>query len=408
MARLRWLWVFGFSLMMLVGARAADLTLTCAITAASAAPGPDPVVAITLDLGKNWAVVHHALSGKSYARRDQYFIKSAYGKPGVFVWKGMNFRRPHLTMTGIASRGQNGTWTYREFTYEAIRGRILTSRMESRCVKSGQTARDTPPPKVPMGPALATWNAKGGAQTIEIDGLSLGFSTLDAAGQDGYPQVTLRGIGIPTQVITMKTAEASYGVNYGALRLDPKHSTKDVLISGFSGGAHCCGVTVMASLIGGAWKVVDIGFEDGAPLDHAPLDLNHDGTPDFRFIDNAFLYTFTDYADSVAPSRFYRLNNGTFVDESADASFRPYYEQEMTQFLPGCRNGQNGACAAYVAAAARVGKFSAAWRFMLAHFNRTSSWDIPDCAPHEAGCNATTRDFVGALAKFLRAQGYIQ
>ncbi|MBV1708065.1 MAG: hypothetical protein KGQ37_12770 [Hyphomicrobiales bacterium] len=404
---LRWLWVPWLSLAMTAGAGAAELDLTCTITFPTGAAGPDPVVAITVDLGARWAVVHHTLSGKAYARRDQYFIKSAFAKPGLFVWKGMDFRRPSLTMTGIASRGKDGVWTYREFTFDARRGRVFTSRMESRCVSAGPAADRPPPRQAAIGPALATWSAKEGARSVDVDGISLSFTTVGASGPYAYPQVTLRGIGVPTQVIALKHADASFGVNYGVLRLDPAHSSKDVLISGYTGGAHCCSVTKVASLIAGAWKIVDVPETDGMALDHAPLDLNHDGTPDFRFIDDAFLYMFTDYADSVAPSRFYRINDGAMVDESGDAAFRPLYHEEMLRFMPSCRAGHHGGCAAYVAAAARAGEFDGAWRFMLAHFNRTSTWDILDCAPLEAGCTATTRDFVGALARFLRTQGYI-
>ena len=416
MTRLRWLVNLAFSLVVwgLVAwgmvahglAKAADLTLTCAITSSSSPPGQDPVVGISLNLGKNWSVVHHTQSGQSYARRDQYFIKSTLRKPGGFVWRGMSFRKPGLTMIGIASRDRADHWSYREFTHEIAGRRVLTSRMLASCVKSSEAGGTVA--KLPDGPVLAQWDAKQGARTVETGGLSLSFTSVGAAGEVPHPQITLRGIGVPTEVIDLKDAEASYGVAYGVLRLDPDHAAKDVLISGYAGGAHCCSVNAIASLVQGQWKLVMPGKFDGYYMKYAPVDLNHDGVPDFAIPDNAFYYRFTDYADSAAPDRFYRLDDGRWVDESTSPSFRPIYIQEMARYEPGCRLGHHGLCAAYVAAGARAGQFQSAWRFMLAHINKTSTWDIPDCPPDNGDCNATTRDYVGALARFLRLQGYIE
>lgn len=391
-----------------VAADAAELSLTCTIDASNASPGSDPIVAISVELGPQWSVVHHSASGQSYARRDQYFIKSAFTKNGAFVWKGMSFRKPSLTMTGIASRDPKGHWTYREFTYEARSGRMPTSRMESACVVAGQAANDTAHTRLPQGQKLGSWSPDQGASTVNVGGLSLSFASVTVGTKDPHPQVTVRGIGLPTEVIDLKDAVARYGVNYGVLRLDPDHSTNDVLVSGFSGGAHCCSINAIASLIKGQWQQLPQFSIDGDAIAHAPVDLNHDGTPDFRLRDDAFLYKFTDYAESDPPMRYFRVDDGRWVDESVTPSFRPLYKRDMELLQPECGKGENGACASYVAVAARAGRFPAAWRFMLAHFNRADTWDIPDCMPAGGECNTTTRDYVGALARFLRANGYIK
>lgn len=391
-----------------IAAHAAELSLTCTIDASNASPGSDPIVGISVELGPHWSVVHHSASGQNYARRDQYFIKSAFSKNGAFIWKGMSFRKPTLTMTGIVSHDRKDQWTYREFTYETRSGRRPTSRMHSVCVIAGEAAGDMPNPHLPHGPQLALWRAEQGASTVNVGGLSLSFTTVNVAGQDPYPQITVRGIGLPTEAIDLKDAEAREGVQYGVLHLDPDHSAKDVLVSGFSGGAHCCSVTIIASLIKGQWQQLPQFSSDGGAIHHAPLDLNHDGTPDFRLSDDAFLYTFASYAESDPPARYFRVDNGHWVDESASPSFRPLYQRDMALLQPDCAKGENGACAAYVAAAARAGRFPAAWRFMLGHFDRASTWDIPDCTPDSHGCSTTTHDYVGALARFLRAEGYIK
>ena len=92
----------------------------------------------------------------------------------------------------------------------------------------------------------------------------------------------------------------------------------------------------------------------------------------------------------------------------------------MTEARRYCRprgeRSSNGACAAYVAAAARVGQFDAAWAQMLRSFDRNADWDYPPgcrVAVHPGGeCPAASiiryRDYPAALRAFLLRQGYIR
>ena len=72
-------------------------------------------------------------------------------------------------------------------------------------------------------------------------------------------------------------------------------------------------------------------------------------------------------------------------------------------------------CAAYVASAARLGRFDQAWSEMLRAYDRNSNWPLPgDCrvALVDYRCPEGQRteyaDYPEALRAFLVQQGYIE
>jgi hypothetical protein len=82
---------------------------------------------------------------------------------------------------------------------------------------------------------------------------------------------------------------------------------------------------------------------------------------------------------------------------------------------PESQGNQNGACAAYVAAAARVGRFQAAWAEMLHSYQRDSNWDLPTgCRVDDRnrGCPPADiihyRNYPDALRHFLIRLHYIR
>ena len=99
-------------------------------------------------------------------------------------------------------------------------------------------------------------------------------------------------------------ASAGFGrppVSVQIAELDPGNSQPEVVVSFYTGGAHCCSDTsvITSNKDGTAWQTVDVGEFDGGPL--LATDLNGDGRYEFRTRDNAFLYAFACYACSEAP-----------------------------------------------------------------------------------------------------------
>jgi hypothetical protein len=163
--------------------------------------------------------------------------------------------------------------------------------------------------------------------------------------------------------------------------------------------------------------VLDVGSWDGDYIE-PPKDISGDGVVDFVMFDNSFLYAFASYADSFAPPTIFNIVNGEMKDVSRNPAFRALFLKEMKQAGDRCRPGSdgapNGACASYVAAAARVGKLTEAWPRMIAAYDATSDWDLPTgcrVREDEGGCpdgaEIVYKSYPEALLAFLKREGYI-
>jgi hypothetical protein len=189
-----------------------------------------------------------------------------------------------------------------------------------------------------------------------------------------------------------------------------------VMLQSFSGGAHCCNSVQVAGLVGGRLKVVDLGSWDGDNI-AIPQDVSGDGTVDFVMYDNSFLYAFASYADSYAPPKIFNIIGGEAKDVSGNPAFRSLFGKSMQQAGERCRPGSdavpNGACAAFVASAARIGKLNQAWPQMLAAYDASSDWDLPTgCTVSDdngcpTGAEIVYKSYPEALLAFLKREGYV-
>ncbi len=83
------------------------------------------------------------------------------------------------------------------------------------------------------------------------------------------------------------TGFADPPVSVQIAELDGSNPYPEVVVSFYTGGAHCCSTTrvVTASPDGSKWTTVDLGEFDGGPL--LATDLNRDGRYEFMTRDNA-------------------------------------------------------------------------------------------------------------------------
>jgi hypothetical protein len=200
--------------------------------------------------------------------------------------------------------------------------------------------------------------------------------------------------------------------------LDPSNPHPEVLLSSFTGGAHCCNRTQVLSsdAAGISWREVRLGDLNGGP--HAASDPIGSG----RFVlvdgDNRFLYMFASYAGSRAPAQIWQLQGDRFIDVSHRREYLPLHRrrlQEMAGWFQDTHQGEevNGFLAAYVANKALVGEFEDGWQRMLQRHDRRSSWGLKQCTAgyDEAGsCKAAEQVFASypeALRAFLAQTGYI-
>jgi hypothetical protein len=121
-------------------------------------------------------------------------------------------------------------------------------------------------------------------------------------------------------------ASADPPVSVQIAEIDPGNPNPEVVVSFYTGGAHCCSDTsvVTSSPDGSTWATVDVGEFDGGPL--LASDIDGDGRYEFETRDNAFLYTFGCYACSEAPLQVIAVENGAVKTVTSDARFKPAHE----------------------------------------------------------------------------------
>jgi hypothetical protein len=163
-------------------------------------------------------------------------------------------------------------------------------------------------------------------------------------------------------------------------------------------------------------KALELGSWDGDEIP-LPKDVSRDGIADFIVHDGAFLYAFASYASSIAPPKILNVQGGKVINVSRRAAYRTLFEATMRDAGERCSQGadgdtRNGACPAYVAAAARLGQLEPAWKRMVASYDATTRWDFPTrCKVSGETCpegqEISFKSYPEALLDFLKVHGYI-
>jgi hypothetical protein len=183
----------------------------------------------------------------------------------------------------------------------------------------------------------------------------------------------------------------------------------------YTGGMHCCQRMRVVTPAGTTLKVAELGGYDGAEIGW-PKDVDGDGTRDFVVSDDRFLYAFESYAASVAPPKVLNIIDGVTRDVSAEPRFAKIFAKAAASARKACIGEAypNGACAAWAAAAARLGTLDAVWPVILAEYRReTTIW--PDRCKVERsedgecpdGQLIEYPDYPTGLRAFLVETGYI-
>lgn len=232
-------------------------------------------------------------------------------------------------------------------------------------------------------------------------------------------EVTVTAPGVAT--ITVKTDPAGAYARIAVARLRRSDPRPGVIIESQSGGSG--GDMTLQLLIptqGGyqlaTSQAAGIGLQ-GA-LEDGLRDLSGDGNIDLVLQDPAFDSVFGCNACTPRPPLIVTVKDGRIVDESRDPALRSVFLADMAIWQPVCLSAtryRNGACAAYVANAARAGRFAAGWAAMLKHHERGGDlWepcDVPASQWQGHGCPAGRAthfaDFPASLRAFLKRAGYL-
>jgi len=254
--------------------------------------------------------------------------------------------------------------------------------------------------------------------STSLDGLSITWARTRPT-TDGLrtPVVTATLNGKPAFSVRLEEAEREQPFAAVALhRLDPASPMPQAVITGYTGGAHCCMAAVFATAdASGTWRTVAGQTLDGGG--DWVEDVDGDGQPELVHADNSFLYAFSSYAGSVPPHRIVRLSGGVLKDVTQEPRYRSYLRQEVARMEHlGARRGDaieiNGYLAGWVAAKARIGQVDEAWAVMLRRHERGQERMYEACLvdlPAEATCPENKRRAIGfpeALRLHLAKAGY--
>lgn len=200
--------------------------------------------------------------------------------------------------------------------------------------------------------------------------------------------------------------------------LDQSNQSQEVLLSSFTGGAHCCGTVHVLNKNNSTneWDDVDLGPFDGGTL--TAIDPLKGNRPLIFANDNRFLYRFASYAGSAAPAQLWQLQNGTFIDVTHNSIYRNIHLKNLVsleksiQEFPHEGYNPNGVLAAFVATKAMVGQASSAWMTMLDLYDPNQDWGLEECrGGYDEGGNCRQKvvynRYPEALLAFLLQTGYI-
>jgi hypothetical protein len=256
-------------------------------------------------------------------------------------------------------------------------------------------------------------------QEISQGEVKAALSYSEAKGDDGEvtrtPIVTIFANG--KEVAKLEGEDTFYAdppVSLQIAELDASNQTPEVVVSFYTGGAHCCSDTsvVSSSADGSVWKTIDVGEFDGGPL--LASDLDGDGRYEFETRDNAFLYAFGCYACSTAPLELIGIDNGEVKNITTEERFKPAhaaYLKEMIGDAPEEEADANGYLAGYVGEKSLLGESKSAWAIMLKYYDKASDWGLETCdqpVNENGDCPGQTikLTFPDALERMLKENGY--
>lgn len=209
---------------------------------------------------------------------------------------------------------------------------------------------------------------------------------------------------------------ATHSSHIRILTLDKSADLPQAVFSRYTGGAHCCSQTRIATRNGGKWSIVEGTTRDGEE-GYNFEDILKDGTVELTGADNRFLYRFDSYAASYAPPQIYELRGTKLVDVTREEKYRPWLRAELAKQEKEAGEYEetwksNGFLAGWVAHKALIGEQADAWPRMLKLYNRDYLWGVSECDGVKPPAKCTDPGQMGtlfpiALRAFLVQSGYL-
>lgn len=221
-----------------------------------------------------------------------------------------------------------------------------------------------------------------------------------------------------TELFSFETS-AEFSVmeaNAAHLNLDPNSPTGQLVFTRFTGGAHCCTQTWVATNPHGAqtWELLELAMLDSEGYWFE--DIDGDGALELLSVDNRFLYAFESYAGSFAPIRIEQVRGGKLLDVGKAQAFAAAIRQDLAAMEFSAKLNpdlwrSNGFLAAWVAAKMRLGQGDVAWAMAESNLDPNSDFGPQICKLNIALDECPAEELqkmpiAQALAQFLAESDY--
>ena len=212
-------------------------------------------------------------------------------------------------------------------------------------------------------------------------------------GVSNQARITVTQPGLPPFEM-VSDRQASY-VRVAIVRLSPSGRAGVVVDNQWGGSAGITAVTIIEPAAGG-FRAVPLTYQGSTELigevKMVSRGRRQHGWPGLVLEAPGFNFSHECTACGRGIPMVLTVRQGRSVDISADPAVRRLFARDLPARRRLCLSTEterNGQCAAFVADAARIGRVSAAWRVMLAHYSRH------------------TPDFPARLRAFLVNGGYV-
>ncbi|MCB8883831.1 hypothetical protein ACELLULO517_26530 [Acidisoma cellulosilytica] len=188
---------------------------------------------------------------------------------------------------------------------------------------------------------------------------------------------------VPLFLLDNQVSIDSLALNVDVRRLAADVDEPQIVLSAYTGGAHCCTSTAaFLEHAPGNWEDVPLGETD-SDIGLNYVDILGDKSVEFVDFDGRFNYRFSSYAGSYTPTRIRTLSSHGIQDVSKDPRFRGYMLlklAEMQDFYKKSDSGEpNGYLAGWVAQKVLVGQLNDTWQTMLASYDHSSDNGLSQC-----------------------------
>ena len=247
-------------------------------------------------------------------------------------------------------------------------------------------------------------------------GADTGYTRVEGNDQQGPFHFDIGKHASEDEILNIQSLISDSYNHVSVTRLLADTETPQVIITNFTGGAHCCTQTTILTRAprSEAWAAITAATLDGDGYWFE--DLNGDGGQELLSVDNAFLYAFDSYAGSFAPLKISRLSGGSIEDISEEPTMRSRLVQDLAGMEFAAKLNpelwkSNGFLAGWVASKIRLGQGEQGWKKFLDNYEKKSDFGPQTCTTGQKidDCPADKTKPIPipkALAQFLRDNGY--